>query len=126
MNPSDFIESANRYAATGQPYLFIADFELQKPLLYPATDIPEGIFFSFPGHPNHNFPEMPPQDFDFERQPIDFALYSQSCRHVINYINRIILYPATIRLEYLTFDVQIRIFNAMIPWEESLQPVIMK
>jgi len=47
MNPSDFIESANRDAATGQPYLFIADFELQKPLLYPATDIPEGIFSHF-------------------------------------------------------------------------------
>jgi len=44
--PKDFVEKMNRYGRNRTPFLFIIDFELQRPQIFAITDIPADISYA--------------------------------------------------------------------------------
>jgi para-aminobenzoate synthetase component I len=47
-----FVDKMNHYGATGVPFLFIIDFDINKPEIYKLNEIPEGIKISVPSFSN--------------------------------------------------------------------------
>ena len=40
---STFIELMNSYGASGEPFLFIIDFDIKRPEIHKLSELPEGI-----------------------------------------------------------------------------------
>ena len=48
----NYINELNSLGKSGIPFLFIIDFELKKPLVFPLNQLPENISFDIPGFSN--------------------------------------------------------------------------
>lgn len=48
----NYINELNSLGKSGIPFLFIIDFELKKPLVFPLNQLPENILFDIPGFSN--------------------------------------------------------------------------
>ena len=109
----DFIQQANQFGETKNPFFFLIDFEQQKPILYPLNEMAEqGIFVQFPDYTNVNWREdlphktspMPP--FHLHKQPMDFAAYQkgfdlvQQEQHFGNSYLLNLTYPTPIETHY--------------------------
>ena len=75
-------ERMNELGATKCPFLFIIDFEMKKPMVYPLNDVPDHIRFEING--NKNYEEAKPLSnfFKFDKKPISFADYEKSFKKV--------------------------------------------
>lgn len=73
-------DTMNQYGSKGTPFVFVIDFECEKPLVFPlANAAEEGIYFSFHGNGNlkADLPvNLPP--LEFRKYPIDFQTYLSS------------------------------------------------
>ncbi|MCX7771457.1 MAG: hypothetical protein N2202_10365, partial [Proteobacteria bacterium] len=41
----DFIDHISKLSYERKPFIFIIDFEIEKPLVFPTTHLPKNIFF---------------------------------------------------------------------------------
>jgi len=76
----------NRWGKDGVPFLFILDFELTKPQIYPLEELPPNIHFSTPLHPNYSPVSYGGEPFRFEKVPVGFARYHDAFNLVMKEI----------------------------------------
>lgn len=76
----------NEFASQGRPFLFIIDYELQKPLIFPLDELPEGLKYITPLGSNTDDKLNLDRAIDLRKYPVNFDLYSESFRNVISNI----------------------------------------
>lgn len=85
---TDWQDKMNRLGAAGVPFLFILDFELKKPLVYPLHEVPKGIYYKFNELKNYTVhPAGFLSELRFEKYPMNKTLYKQAFDYVLNEIN---------------------------------------
>ncbi len=85
-----FINTANILYQKGVPFLFIVDFELQKPIILPLSDLSEDIEFVTPllsKRSKTRFDNTDREHF-FERFPIDQKIYESQFDIVMHHLQR--------------------------------------
>lgn len=101
----DILKQMNDFGRKSEPFLFILDFELKKPVLLPIKSInPAEICFNINGFTNltSNNPSL--KQIDFQKFPISFYKYKQAFDDVINHI-----FLGNTYLLNLTFKTKIKI-----------------
>jgi len=83
---SEFIAKVNSLASQGQAFLFVIDFEIEKPLVFPENQIPEDIRFTLPGLNIPSKNETPGNSFSFKASPPRFPEYNESFTKVLKQI----------------------------------------
>lgn len=77
------ITKMNNYGRNRIPFLFIIDFELEKPVVLPLNDLnKQDIYFSIDENPRKIFAS----DFAFEKHPIEYIEYKNAFDHVLKNI----------------------------------------
>ncbi|MBE0640106.1 MAG: aminodeoxychorismate synthase component I [Bacteroidales bacterium] len=71
----NFVSKVNKLATTGTPFLFITDYDLQMPEVFPLDELPEGICFQTPAYPLKGTYPVFEKDFYFNFFPPEFAIY---------------------------------------------------
>jgi len=71
-------DQMNRWAEAGIPFLFIIDFEISKPLLFPLADIDPGqLLYSINGFTNSNGQSRSRRRVKLVKHPEDYATYHE-------------------------------------------------
>ncbi len=70
-----FIELMNRYGASGEPFLFIIDFDIKRPEIHKLSEIPEGIKISSPFYSNISSGQINSKPFSLKKYPVSFSHY---------------------------------------------------
>ena len=75
--PQTFIDAFNRYVGQKQSFIFLIDFEGQKPVIYQTDEaLEKGILFQTPNHQNYKSPKNQPEKYlKHTAHPIDFENY---------------------------------------------------
>ena len=81
------INQMNAWGGQGKPFLFIIDYELQKPLLYALDQIPDHILFDINGVSNNHIENSEASSFIFESKPVDFKNYKNAFDEVMDELN---------------------------------------
>jgi para-aminobenzoate synthetase component I len=81
------INQMNIWGGQKKPFLFIIDYELKAPLLYPLDHVSDHILFDINGFRNTEYKTSPNIPFTFEPRPIPFAKYEQAFDKVIGELN---------------------------------------
>lgn len=69
-------EKLNNWGKEKTPFLFLIDFEQQKPLAWPLDEVPKNVFYNFNGHTNTPFIKKHEQEqFSFIKKPISLKEY---------------------------------------------------
>jgi para-aminobenzoate synthetase component 1 len=87
-------EIMNRLGASGTPFMFILDFEMEKPVVIPLTDIGDTIWYQIGGMAHH--PTLPAVEkkMDFTPHPMSLDSYRDAFEkavHEIQYGNSFLL-----------------------------------
>ncbi|MBL7139068.1 MAG: aminodeoxychorismate synthase component I [Bacteroidales bacterium] len=86
MIPAGF-ERMNEFGSRSEPFLFILDFDLSKPLVYKPEEASEaGILFQVHDRKNFIPPPENPIPFTFRKKPVPFDVYVQSFQIVMEHI----------------------------------------
>ncbi|MDP8099271.1 aminodeoxychorismate synthase component I [Pasteurella atlantica] len=103
----NFIQIANQLGKQKVPFLFIIDFEQQKPLIVPITEVnTSGMMFEFFCKNNLNKKPIITKPFEFSFIPMEYAKYKKGFELVKNHIqagNSYLLnltYPTQINTNY--------------------------
>jgi para-aminobenzoate synthetase component I len=87
MKLREFTQTINNWAAAQIPFLFIIDFELQKPFACQLADAEcEGIYFDVQGITNAP-PGIRHSAVSLQRKPISFSEYEKKFRIVFDHLN---------------------------------------
>ena len=78
-NKAEAEEVMNNYGAQGVPFLFVIDFEMQKIIVTPVADLPEGLSF----HLGAAFRTTPLPDMSYTIAPITYHEYEKACNQAI-------------------------------------------
>jgi para-aminobenzoate synthetase component I len=74
----NFVSKVNKLATAGTPFLFVIDFELKNPEVYPLDELPAGVLLHTPAFSmSIDFPTESP-DFHFDAFPPDFETYKKA------------------------------------------------
>ena len=76
----------NRLASEGVPFLFIIDFDMERPLLWPLYKVPPGIRYSFPGMPDKSSERAKPEPHRLNPRPVSFDTYAIAFEKVQQHI----------------------------------------
>jgi len=106
-NVGQAIAAMNEYGSKAIPFLFIIDFEGERPLVYRIDEL-EGkdIFFDIDGHGNGASPGSPPPALYFESRPVPFPRYRDAFEEVQQYLRRgdtyllNLTFPSEVNLNY--------------------------
>jgi para-aminobenzoate synthetase component I len=83
----DIIKQMNDFGSRAEPFLFILDFELNKPVLLPIKKVnPAELCFDMHGFSNLTLTHPSVLQADFKKFPVDFHQYRQAFDKVINHI----------------------------------------
>jgi para-aminobenzoate synthetase component 1 len=83
----DIIKQMNDFGRQSEPFIFILDFELDKPVLLPIKAVnPEEICFDIHGFTNLNVVGPPLSQADFQKFPITPDQYRHAFDEVLNHI----------------------------------------
>lgn len=83
-----YFEKLNQLGKEGIPFLFLIDFEMQKPVVFPLSNLPADVFFEVPG-----LKQLPdyhnglPQPIIFDRDLVDYARYQKAFENVLAHLN---------------------------------------
>lgn len=78
----------NRLGKERTPFIFIIDFEMESPILFPLTELPkEKILYNINGFSNYTSPLLPSRKIIFKKNPISVDDYSVAFNKVIRNIN---------------------------------------
>ena len=72
-----------RMAGAKIPFLIIVDYEMDRPILYPVSELPGEILFRTPGQSADEKISGGQADFRFEKHPVGFEKYREAFRLVI-------------------------------------------
>lgn len=72
------INQMNTWGGQQKPFLFMIDYELQKPLVYPLDSLPNHIHFEINGVSNKKFDKEEKTSFTFETSPLPFNTYKNA------------------------------------------------
>jgi para-aminobenzoate synthetase component 1 len=86
MNAS-FINEMNLFGKKRQPFLFIIDFEMDRPLIYPLEEtFKNTILFSVDGFRNYDSPQNLNRRITFSKYPMEYESYRFSFDRVMNHL----------------------------------------
>lgn len=78
----------NRLGKERTPFIFIIDFEMESPILFPRKSLPpENILFNINGFSNYTSQQLPSREIIFRKNPISIDDYSLAFNEVIRNIN---------------------------------------
>lgn len=81
------INQMNEWGGQKKPFLFIIDYELQKPILYSLDKVPEHIAFDINGIRNNAFEKQENTPFTFETKPVASNSYKNAFDKVMEELN---------------------------------------
>lgn len=88
MQITDFVRQADALSGAGQPFLFLIDFEMQRPLLWlPDQVSPEEIMFSINGFTNAPAIFQEDKQISLQRFPTETAEYRANFDEVMNNVH---------------------------------------
>ncbi len=84
MQMDQFIHKCNSWAAKGEPFLFLIDFECKKPLIFSLEEAEkEGLLFSLNGVKSQTDPGTKSgEQLSFDYMPVDQKFYARAFQHV--------------------------------------------
>ena len=75
----EVINKMNRYGAKGVPFLFIIDFEMNRPLVFPLNEIDASVIkYDIANHSNASSHENKDLAFQLQKYPVNFADYREA------------------------------------------------
>ena len=80
------IEQLNSFGKEGKPFVFLVDFEGEKPLIFDPDDNGK-ILWQTPNHSNFEKKSTPKQLTNWEVQPVSFENYKKAFRVIQNHIH---------------------------------------
>ena len=87
MNISEFTMEMNRLGQANVPFLFMVDFEMEKPFLINLKDIdPDRILFDVNGFTNAEIEIKVPQDIAIEKFPLPLEVYQEKFEKVFGHL----------------------------------------
>jgi len=110
-NLLDWQEKMNELGASRTPFLFILDFELEKPLVIPLRELNSDIWYSIEGLSQHPFSPTVNKNLDFTAYPMALQVYRQAFNQAmqeIHYGNSFLLnltFPTPISTNYTLEDI---------------------
>lgn len=87
-------ELLNKWGKEKIPFLFLIDFEQQKPMAWPLNQVPKNIFYNFNGKTNTLFKKPLPTPLSFEKSPIPLNEYRkkfEAVQYELNFGNSFLL-----------------------------------
>jgi para-aminobenzoate synthetase component 1 len=86
-NLENFIDKMNKMGREGIPFLFIIDYEMNSPIIYPlSTTAKRSIFYSINGLCNFTETIKDEKTLSFFKKPVDFAAYRIAFEKVLKEI----------------------------------------
>lgn len=82
---SHSIQQMNQWGATATPFLFVIDFECQKPLLFPLSAVPSHIHYHLPWFPTHSSTQSKPEG-SLHSKPISLSSYTAAFNRVQHHL----------------------------------------
>jgi para-aminobenzoate synthetase component I len=83
----DIIKQMNEFGKCSEPFLFILDFDLERPVLLRIKDIdPERIRFSIDGFSKTTKEWLPAKEIIFKKFPVSFNEYAIGFENIIKHI----------------------------------------
>ncbi|MCP4552505.1 MAG: aminodeoxychorismate synthase component I [Bacteroidetes bacterium] len=85
----NFIDQLNRLGKTKTPFLFIIDFEIKKPLVFPLSELPDHIKYDIPKFSNCK-PASPllKKQLKIKKKPVNYNTYQE----LFNIVNKHLSY----------------------------------
>lgn len=83
-----FISQLNQLGKTGEPFLFIIDFEGISPLVYPLSAIPDTIKYSFPGLDVPHRTKISNKPIILKKCPVAFSDYHVAFQKVLFHLKQ--------------------------------------
>src|SRR5688572_428935 len=84
MSLPEFIQQLNVWGAQKTPFLFLVDFEMQKPLAFRLLDIdPENLLYDFNGVTNATDTPAADKDITLVKHPIGLEEYQNKFTQVL-------------------------------------------
>ena len=81
-----FIERTNRWGTQRRPFLFVIDYEMQRPWAAPLDELPPDVVFRMP--PDAAGAPTPTVDFQFEPHPMPFETYGAAFEQAMHHLQR--------------------------------------
>lgn len=82
-----YFEKLNQWGKEQTPFFFLIDFEMQKPLAYPLSDLPEDVFFEVPGRKQlPAYSNGLPPSIVFDRELVDYDRYQRAFDLVMTHL----------------------------------------
>ncbi len=78
----------NRWGKERIPFVFLIDFELKKPLLYPLSDCPKELKYNFDGKSNYHFTKNSITVPNLKAESVDFYRFKKKFDQSQKYLNR--------------------------------------
>ncbi|MBK9581994.1 MAG: chorismate-binding protein [Saprospiraceae bacterium] len=82
----DWISTMNEYGRREIPFLFILDFELQKPVVIPLADMPDDILYKLNDVKNYELHGTKSKPLIFNPIPVNYDTYSKAFEGVLKEI----------------------------------------
>jgi len=87
MQHADWVSNMNAWGKNRIPFLFILDFELEKPVVFPLAEIEgSGLKFSIGNNQAENSKSIAGQNHILEKSPISFEIYQAGFQKVMQAI----------------------------------------
>ena len=74
----EIIKRIGQLAEEKIPFLLIVDFEMEKPCIYPLSELPKNILFQTPCHSDVTDTSITPGSFEFIANPVKFGDYHRA------------------------------------------------
>jgi para-aminobenzoate synthetase component 1 len=88
MEKSSLRNTINEWGKRRVPFLFIIDFEKEKPMAWPLDEVPGHVHYNFDGKTNTKRPKSPQQPFFFKKNPGSLEEYKKKFDAVIGALKR--------------------------------------
>jgi para-aminobenzoate synthetase component 1 len=83
---NSFIEQLNHLGKTGEPFLFIIDFEGISPLVYPLAGMPDTIRYRLPGSGPERNPSSTANGISLTKNPVPYPEYLKAFNLVMHHL----------------------------------------
>ncbi len=78
MNVDNWIQTMNIWGKDKVPFLFMIDFEMQKPVIFKLDDIPENVYYKFNSIKNYSIKPSKPRKLKFDTFPLSVERYKSA------------------------------------------------
>src|SRR5690606_8826725 len=82
MSIKEFSRTVNEFASRGVPFLFMVDFEIEKPLVFPLAELPDHLLYDVQGRTNASAMQSSPSPIRLSKEPLAFSTYRRKFEEV--------------------------------------------